>query len=119
MLEKVVVNGSKPRTFPTFGEWQLLTKAGQTAFLSKRYPGARAPGSDPLTETVPNYAAVMMRDDARHEMIQKLEDVSVLYRLSRDPDGDERLKREIQRSFIRRSDWRTEGMDKSYNNGRR
>lgn len=113
----MVVVGSKK--LPTFSEWQLLTKSGQTTFLNKRYPGAVPPGSDPLTEKVPNYAALRLRDETRKETLRNLEDVSALYRLNRDPEGGERLKKEIQRSFIRRSDWRTEGMDKSYNNGRR
>lgn len=118
MLAKVVVTGSKPN-IPKFSDWELLAKSGQSSYLKKHYPGATPSGDDPLTEKVPNYAALMLRDDTRQETIRKLEEVSELYRLSRDSEGDDRLNKEVQRSFIRRSDWRTEGMDKSYNNGRR
>jgi hypothetical protein len=118
MLSKMVVTGSKPNV-PKFSEWELLTKSGQSSYLKKRYTGATPSGDDPLTEKVPNYAAQMLRDDTRQETIKKLEEVSELYRLNRDSEGDQLLRKEIQRSLMRRSDWRTEGMDKAYNNGRR
>lgn len=116
LMERVIVQGPK---LPTFGELQLLTKEQRASLLKKRYPGAVVPMGDPLTETVPNYAATMLRDDQRLEKIKGLTDTAELYRLSGDHEGEKKIKLESQRSLIRRSDWRTEGMDRSYNNGRR
>ena len=116
LMDKVIVQGPK---LPTFGELQLLTKEQRAALLKKRYPGAVVPMGDPLTETVPNYAATMLRDDQRQEKLKGLTDTAELYRLGGDSEGAKKIKLETQRSLIRRSDWRTEGMDRSYNNGRR
>ena len=61
----------------------------------------------------------MLRDDQRQEKLKGLTDTAELYRLGGDSEGAKKIKLETQRSLIRRSDWRTEGMDRSYNNGRR
>ena len=116
LMDRVIVQGPK---LPTFGELQLLTKEQRASLLNKRYPGAVVPMGDPLTETVPNYAATMLRDDQRLGKIKGLTDTAELYRLSGDFEGEKKIKLESQRSLIRHSDWRTEGMDRSYNNGRR
>jgi hypothetical protein len=61
----------------------------------------------------------MLRDDTRQENLRGLQSTAELYRLSGDAEGAKKIKLETQRSLLRRSDWRTEGMDRSYNNGRR
>jgi hypothetical protein len=116
MMDPLIVTGPK---LPTFREWQLLTKEQQAAFLKRRYPGAVVPLADPMSETVPNYAATMLRDDTRQENLRDLQSTAELYRLGGDAEGAKKIKLETQKSLIRRSDWRTEGMDRSYNNGRR
>jgi hypothetical protein len=116
MMDKVIVQGPK---LPTFGELQLLTEEQRASLLKKRYPGAVVPLGDPLTETVPNYAATMLRDDTRQENLRGLQSTAELYRLSGDAEGAKKIKLETQKFLIRRNDWRTEGMDRSYNNGRR
>ena len=68
ILEKIVVTEQK---VPTMGEFQMLTKAGQAAYLQKQFPGAVVPGPDPLTESTPNYASQMLRDKRRLEALDK------------------------------------------------
>ena len=116
LMDQMTVTGAK---LPTFGEWQLLTPAGQAAYLKKHYPGASVPSGDPMIQSVPNYAAAMVRDDTRRENLRQLHDTADLYRLSGDLKGAKQLKLETQRALLRRPDWRTDGLDRSYNNNRR
>ena len=115
-LSKVVVNGSK---VPGEGEWQMLSKVGHAAFLKKRFPGFVVPGADPLTENTPNYASQMQRDEVRKENLRALEDTVDLCRVAGDLKRSKELKEELQRALIRGYDWRTERLDRSYNNDRR
>ncbi len=115
-LPKVVVHGSKPSGE---SEWQMVTLRGRAEYLKKRFPGFVVPGSDPLTEHVPNYAAQMQHDEVRKENFRALEDTVNLLRATGDLKGSKELKEEMQRVLIRGYDWRTERLDRSYNNDRR
>ena len=116
ILAKVVVNEQK---VPTMGEFQMLTKAGQAAYLPKQFPGAVVPGPDPLTESTPNYASQMLRDKRRLEALDKWSETVATLRATGDLAGSKRLNEEMQRALIRTYDWRDERLDRSYNNGRR
>lgn len=116
VLEAFVVTEKKP---PTMEEFQMLTKAGQAAYLQKQFPGAVAPGPDPLTESTPNYASQMLRDKRRQEHLRKWGEAVETFRATGDLVGSARLKEEMQRALIRSYDWRDERIDRTYNNDRR
>lgn len=97
----------------------MLTKAGQAAYLQKQFPGAVAPGPDPLTESTPNYASQMLRDKRRQEHLRKWGEAVETFRATGDLVGSARLKEEMQRALIRSYDWRDERIDRTYNNDRR
>jgi hypothetical protein len=107
----LIIRGAKARVFT---ERELATKAGLDALLRKRYPGAVPPNS-----RLPNYAAQMLADDARLEYIAQLDSVAENLRAVGDHKASKELKNEISRSFMRRTDWRTESLDRSANNNRR
>jgi hypothetical protein len=112
VLEKRVVHGTKPLAFT---EHELANKAGLAALLRKRYPGAGLP----VDSRLPNYGALMLADDERLEHIAELESVAENLLLVGDLKGRKDLKKEISRAFIRGHDWRTESLDRSFNNNRR
>jgi hypothetical protein len=116
ILERVVVTEEKA---PGMEEFQMLTKAGQTAYLQKLFPGAVTPLKDPLDESTPNFAAQMLRDKRREESLSKWSETIATFRAVGDVTGSNRLKEEMQRALVRSYDWRDERLDKSYNNGRR
>lgn len=116
ILEKVAVTEQK---VPTVDEFHLLTKAGQAAYLQKRFPGAVVPGPDPLTENTPNYASQMLRDKRRQESLAKWGETVATLRATGDLAGSKSLREETQRALIRTYDWRDERLDRSYNNDRR
>lgn len=104
---------------PNMEEFQMLTKAGQTAYLQKQFPGAVVPGPDPLTESTPNYASQMLRDKRRQENLRKWGEAVETLRATGDLAGSARLKDEMQRALMRRHDWRDERLDRAHNNDRR
>jgi hypothetical protein len=116
ILERVVVHEEKA---PGMSDFQMLTKAGQAAYLQKQFPGAVVPGGDPLTETRPNYASQMLRDKRRQEHLLNFSEAVATFRATGDVAGSNRLKEEMQRTLIRTHDWRDERIDRSYNNDRR
>jgi len=116
ILAPVVVTERKA---PSMSEFQMLTKAGQAAYLQKQFPGRVLPGGDPLTETAPNYASQSLRDKRRLEHLEKFGEAVTTYRAIGDTAGSKRLKEEMQRALIRSYDWRDERIDRSYNNDRR
>jgi len=116
ILETMVVTEQK---VPAMGEFQMLTMAGQTAYLQKQFPGAVVPGGDPLTDVATNYASQMLRDKRRQEALGKWSEAVTTLRGTGDLAGSKRLKEEMQRALIRTYDWRDERMDRSYNNDRR
>lgn len=105
-----------PRVQP-FSEREIQTKSGRSEYLRTRYRGASYRGQDPENSVVPNYAALMYRDDKRLEQKSQLRRIS---EASAREGGDDarRLSKDIKLMFIRRSDWRTEGMDRSLNHWR-
>lgn len=115
-LPKMVVRA--PR-LPMFGERNLLSPDGFASLLRERYPGASLKGQDPEHSRIPNYAAMMYRDDNRLKQMNALDELADVLRRTGDLPGNKDLKAEIQRTFIRHEDWRTEGMDKSVNHWRR
>lgn len=100
-------------------EFQMLTGAGQAAYLKKLFPGAVVPGGDPLTETRPNYASLMLREKGRQQNLHALGEAVETFRATGDQVGSERLHDEMQRTLSRQYDWRDERLDRSYNNDRR
>ncbi|MCX6956349.1 MAG: hypothetical protein NTV51_29800 [Verrucomicrobia bacterium] len=116
ILAPVVVMEKKA---PTMGEFQMLTKEGQAAYLRKQFPGMVLPGGDPLTEAAPNYASQALRDKRRLEHLAKFGEAVETYRALGDQGGSKRLKEEMQRALIRSYDWRDERLDRSVNNDRR
>ncbi len=116
ILARVVVTEKKA---PGMEEFQILTKAGQAAYLQKQFPGAVVPGKDPLDESTPNYAAQMLRDRRRLEARSRLGEAVETFRATGDLAGSARLKDEMQRALLRRYDWRDERLDRAYNNDRR
>lgn len=100
-------------------ERELLTKAGMEALLRERYPGASFRGQDPEHSHVPNYAALMYRDDLRLRRMAEFEQLLDSLAKAADPAETKQLKGELQKTFLRGHDWQIEGMDKSVNHWRR
>jgi hypothetical protein len=98
---------------------ETLNKLGLEQLLRQRYPGASFKGQDPYRSALPNYAALMYRDDIRLSRMNDLKQFSATLRAMGMTSDAKKLDKEIQHTFIRRPSWRDEGMDKSYNNGRR
>lgn len=114
-LDPLTVTDERPQSGTA---WEMLTAKGRADYLKKQYPGATVPG-DALTESVPNYGTLMHRDAVRLQNLKELNAIADISRIAGDPAAEKKLRKEIQRSLIRRSDWKTESMDKSYNNNRR
>jgi len=72
-----------------------------------------------MNGSVPNYAALMYRDDLRLKHMAEFDRVLDAIAIGGDLAGAKALKAEIQEIFVRPHDWRTEGMDKSVNSWRR
>jgi hypothetical protein len=116
-LPPFVVEGSR---VPKIPERDLLTKAGMQSLLRKSYPGASVPGQDPtMNGHVANYAALMYRDDLRLKQMADFNRMLDMIAIGGDLQGEKEMKAEMQKIFLRRPDWRTEGMDKSVNSWRR
>jgi hypothetical protein len=115
VLDPMIVTDERPLVA---AEWDMLTNLGRADYLKKRYKGATVPG-DALTESTPNYATLMHREEVRLQRLKELDDITMDLRLAKDPAVTRKLKREIQRAQFRRSDSLTESMDKSHNNNRR
>ncbi len=103
---------------PAATDWDMLSDYGRADYLKQHYKGATVPGAE-LTESAPNYAMLMHREDVRLQRLKELDDITIDSRLAKDPEGTKKLKSEIQRAQFRRNDPLTEAMDKSYNNNRR
>jgi hypothetical protein len=99
-------------------EKESQTKDALAQSLRKRYPGASLKGQDPVQSVIPNYAATMYRDDERLAKLSHLQGVATSLRATGDPGAAKALKRELQRTFIRRPDAMTESMDRAVNSWR-
>jgi hypothetical protein len=116
-LPPFVVEASR---IPRISARDLLTKAGMDSLLRERYPGASFRGQDPTGNShIPNYAALMYKDDVRLSRMAEFARVLDSMAVGGDLAGAKELKAELQKVFLRKHDWRTEGMDKSVNHWRR
>lgn len=104
VLDKFTIFGAKTLDF---SERELLSPKGLAAYLRKRYPGAGAA------------AGLMLEEDIRLENMARLERVVENLQKIGDWAGSKDLQKEINRTFMRRTDWRSEGLDRLYNRGRR
>ena len=100
-----------------FSELGLLTRSGLQDLLRKRYPGATYRGQDPVNSKVPNYGALMLRDDVRQVQLQEIR--ALVSGAENGGTADKSLMDDLRRTQLRRMDWQTEGMDKSLNHWRR
>ena len=117
LLEKLTIFGTKVHDF---SEQELATKSRLAELLFKRYPGASLRGQDPgFMGKTHNYAALMFADDVRLENIANLTRIADDLKATGSLQLSQALRKEISRTFMRRSDWRTETMDRSANGGRR
>jgi len=116
-LPPFVVEGIR---VPKISPPELLTKAGMESLLRQRYPGASFRGQDPtMNGQVANYAALMYRDDLRLSRMAEMERLLAATSKTGDFTETKELESELQKTFMRGHDWRTEGMDKSVNHWRR
>ena len=104
VLEKFTIFGTKVRNF---SELELLTPKGRAAYLRKRYPGAGA------------VAGLMLEEDIRLENMARMQRVVENQQKAGDLAGSNDLQKEINRTFMRRTDWRSEDLDRMFNRGRR
>ena len=116
-LPPFVVEGSR---LPKIPEGGFLTKEGLGEQLRKNYPGASLSGQEPtMNGATPNYAALMHQDDLRLKHMAEFQGALDSMVIAGDLAGAKELKAELQKIFLRKHDWRTEGMDKSVNHWRR
>lgn len=119
-LPKMTVTDSKA---PAPAEWDMLNSYGRAEYLRKRFRGYVPPGSsaNATDESKPNAALQMMRDEKRRENLGWMKDTLDAATLAGDKDkkAAKQLKDEMQQALYRAYDWRTEALDKAYNNGRR
>lgn len=118
LLPKMTVDGSK---IPTPGEWQILTPAGKAAFLKKHFAGYVKWGSDAdaVDESKPNAGMQLLRDEKRQENLGWMKDTADAALLVGDKEETRKIKKEMQQALYRAYDWRTEALDRAYNNDRR
>lgn len=119
LLPKMTVTDAKA---PAPTEWEMLSSQGRAAYLKKRFAGyvGFGSGADAVDESKPNAATQLMRDEKRQENLGWMKetlDASLL--AGEDKASTKKLKKEMQQALYRAYDWRTEALDKAYNNGRR
>jgi hypothetical protein len=94
-------------------------KSGLEQLLRHRYPGASVKGQDPYQSQLPNYAALMYRDDERLARIKEFEHLADALKAIGEISESRDLLKEMRRTVWRRPTWLEEAMDRSYNNNRR
>jgi hypothetical protein len=117
-MEKMEVVAGRTR-IPSKQELEVSTAASKAALLRSRYPGASFRGQDPEGRRIPNYAALMYRDDERLRRIDELERVAEDLSRVGDKGAADTLRKEARIELRRRPDAREEAMDRSVNNDRR
>jgi len=94
-------------------------KSGLEQLLRRRYPGASVKGQDPHQSKIPNYAALMYRDDEHLARINEFKHrADALKAIGEISEGSDLLK-EMQRTVWRRPTPLEDAMDRSYNHTRR
>ena len=94
-------------------------KSGLEQLLRHRYPGASVKGQDPYRSNLPNYAALMYRDDERLARINEFKHLAgALKAIGEISEGRDLLK-EMQQIVWRQPTPLEDAMDRSYNNNRR
>lgn len=118
LLPKVIVKGERQ---PNLSEEDVATKAGLSALLAKKYPGASVRGQDPkrIDGATPNYAVLMHSDDKRLGAMKTLGELADDLARIGNVSGSKKLKGEINRTFLRRTDPIIEAMDQAVNRGTR
>ena len=105
---------------PQLSEYDFLNKDGMETYLLKLYPGASNRGQEPTQNgRVPNYAVLMYEDDLRLRRMADFEQVVGAMAKTGDSIEAKKLKAMLEGIFLRKHDFRTEGMDKSVNHWRR
>ena len=100
-------------------EPRVTSKSALALLLRQRYPGASVKGQDPPQSRVPNYAALMYRDDERLARISEFEHLAAaLKAIGEAAEGSDLLK-EMHRTVWRQPTWLEDAMDRSYNGSRR
>jgi hypothetical protein len=94
-------------------------KSGLEQLLRHRYPGASVKGQDPYQSKLPNYAALMYRDDERLARIKEFEHLADALKAIGENSESSDLLKEMRRTAWRRPTWLEDAMDRSYNNNRR
>ncbi len=117
-MPKVKVFGERT---PAFTQRQIYTRSEFSALLRKEFPGASTKWQDPyrIDGHVFNYAALMYAEKKRKRDQASLMDFADRLGKAGDHAGEKELKNEIEDTFVRRSDWTTESMDRSANDDRR
>ncbi len=100
-------------------ETEVTGKWGLEQLLRSRYPGASFKGQDPYNSMLPNYAALMYRDDRRLAAMEEFGRLVDTLKAMGQVSGSSELLQEMQGTFFRRPTWREEAMDRSYNGNRR
>jgi hypothetical protein len=100
-------------------ETEVTGKWGLEQLLRSRYPGASFKGQDPDQSMLPNYAALMYRDDKRLAAMEEFGRLVDALKAMGQVSGSSELLQDMQRTFLRRPTWREEAMDRSYNGNRR
>jgi hypothetical protein len=104
---------------PLLSEPVVIGKSGLALLLRHQYPGASVKGQDPFQSKLPNYAALMYRDDERLARISEFEHLAAaLKAIGKSAESSDLLK-EMQRTVWRRPTWLEDAMDRSYNGNRR
>jgi hypothetical protein len=113
LLPKMVVRESN---IPVFNEREIYAESGMNALLKRRFPGATFTGQPPQVD---NYAILMYEDEKRLDALNRYQRLADLLKASGDAAESKELRNELNRTFIRSHDLKTERMDRSANGGRR
>ena len=113
LLPKMVVRGADT---PRFDEREIYNQSGLNELLRRRFPGASVKGQP---REVDNYALFMYGDEKRLEALNKYQGLADVFKATGDVEGSKELRRELNRTFIRGHDSKSERMEMSANGGRR
>jgi hypothetical protein len=104
---------------PLLSEPVVIGKSGLALLLRHQYPGASVKGQDPYQSHIPNYAALMYRDDVRLARIKDFEHLAEALKVIGKISESNDLLKEMHGTVWRRLTPLEEAMDRSYNGNRR